>query len=554
LVLSLAAVGVALLGPRAGFRTERISVSGVDLVVLIDVSRSMDARDVPPSRLERAVRVAEEVLSGLGPGDRAALAAFAGRGVLLTPLTPDTRALQEMLAGFDAELMQKRSSELGAGIRAALTAFPEGSARPRVVLLLSDGEAPSGQDAGDTGMREALRAGVRVVAVGLGSQAGTTVPDHGLPLLDASGRVVISRRDLSRLSALAEATSGELEATDALGALDSAHLLATLRRDAPSAPGASVERRLPRLWAWPLAALAFGLLLGEGTALSGLRSVRGSGVALLSGWLLLWLVSGAEPAAPDPLDTVARRDEAAELPQEPLSIDELEVLVRARPEDPLVLLRLGLAHSREGRNEDAERAYLAAGLRARDPAIAALAWYDLGVAELAQGDLAGARNAFFDALALDPRDSRAQFNLEWTLRALAEHPASPSNPSRSDPRKGPEKRSDNGKGPGARDKEAAPGQAQESSPPAGPPREDERAESSESAPSSKTTARAPTQEAFAQENARVDRPAPVLTPEDARRLLASVSEEPGHALHQAARRPTRTGEPGTAPLPGGPAW
>ena len=94
LAVALAAVGLALLGPRAGHRAERVKVSGVDLVVLLDVSRSMDARDAPPSRLERAVRVAADVLAGLGSGDRAALAAFAGRGVLLTPLTPDAGALR----------------------------------------------------------------------------------------------------------------------------------------------------------------------------------------------------------------------------------------------------------------------------------------------------------------------------------------------------------------------------------------------------------------------------------------------------------------------------
>ncbi|HKE10920.1 MAG TPA: VWA domain-containing protein, partial [Myxococcota bacterium] len=251
LVAALLATGLALLGPHAGQRTEHAIVSGVDLVVLFDVSRSMDARDTPPSRLERAVRVAGEVLARLGPGDRAALAAFAGRGVLLTPLTPDAGALREMLSGMDSELMQGPGSELGAGIREALTAFQEGSNRPRVVLVLSDGEAPLGQDAADLGIPDAVRAGARIVAVGLGSEAGATVPDHGVPLLDASGRVVVSRRDTQRLAVLAGETGGALEPTDAFGGVDLAHLLATLRRDAPRAPGVTIERRVPRRWVWP---------------------------------------------------------------------------------------------------------------------------------------------------------------------------------------------------------------------------------------------------------------------------------------------------------------
>jgi len=552
-VCALAAVGFALLGPRAGHRLERAVVPGVDLVVLLDVSRSMDARDAPPSRLERAVRVAADVLAGIGPGDRAALAAFAGRGVLLTPLTPDAGALQDMLSGFDGELMQSRGSELGAGVREAVSAFEDGSPRPRVLLLLSDGEAPLGQDALDLGASEAVRAGVRVVAVGFGTEAGAPVPDHGLPLLDASGRVVISRRDLGRLAALAGETGGELEPTDAFGAVDAAHLLATLRRDAPIAPGVSVERRVPRLWVGPAAALAFALLLGEGTGLSvrRLRPRRPGPSAALSGLLVLWLVPAAQPAGPDFSDGARTADVESGLAAESLGLDELEALVRARPADPIALLRLGLARSREGQDKEAARAYLAAGLCAHDPAMAALAWYDLGVAQLAQGDLAAARDAFFDSLVLAPHDPRAQFNLEWTLRALAEHPVppAPDTKERGKPAGGEES-------PGAK---PAAGQGGE-----GPP----RTPSPRAAPSEGSRAMTPGSEAGVDSPAGGAAPgqtgksrnfsaalrAPVLTPQQARLWLGSVTEEPGRALHQAARRGSGTASPAAGSTAGSPAW
>ncbi|HME71029.1 MAG TPA: VWA domain-containing protein [Myxococcota bacterium] len=559
MVAALVAVGLALLGPRAGHRAERVIVSGVDLVVLFDVSRSMDARDAPPSRLERAVRVAADVLAGLGPGDRAALAAFAGRGVLLTPLTPDAGALREMLSGFDGELMQNRGSELGAGIREAVAAFQDGSTRPRVLLLLSDGEAPLGQDAADLGTPEAVRAGVRVVAVGLGTEAGATVPDHGVPLLDGSGRVVISRRDLGRLAALAAATGGELEPTDDFGAVDPAHLLATLRRDAPSAPGVSVERRVPRLWVWPVTAFAFALLLGEaapGLPRLRLRPQRPSlRIAALSGFWVLWLVPTAETAGPDFSNAAPRPDAVAELPVESMQLDELEALTQAHPADPLALLRLGLARSRGGLHEDAARAYLAAGLHAHDPAMAALAWYDLGVAELAQGDLAAARDAFFDALALEPHDSRTQFNLEWTLRALAEPPPPPG-----DTREPPKRSGDDGSQHGKAKEGGAAGKGDEkpqrvTSPQNAPPLQEHKAHRPGSEPGSDAPPGGPPpSDAGASENARAARRAPVLSPEQAWLWLASVTEEPGHALHQAARRATRTASPSPGPAAGGPTW
>jgi Ca-activated chloride channel family protein len=560
LVAALLATGLALLGPLAGHRTERATVSGVDLVVLFDVSRSMDARDTPPSRLERAVQVAADVLEGLGPGDRAALAAFAGRGVLLTPLTPDASALREMLSGIDIDLMQSRGSELGAGVREALTAFQDESPRPRVLLLLSDGEAPLGRDAGDLGTAEAVRAGVRIVAVGLGTEVGATIPDHGVPLLDASGRVVVSRRDAGRLAALARATGGAVEGTDGFGAVDRAHLLNTLRRDASAAPGVAVERRLPRSWVWPIALLAFALLLpweaGLAFRLHGVRRASARfGLAALMALAALGLAPAARTTEPAPPDGAGPPDVLAELPKERLSLDELESLARARPSDPLALLRLGLARSRAGLEPDAARAYLAAGLRAHDPATAALAFYDFGVAELAQGDLAAARDAFFDALALQPQDPHAQFNLEWTLRALAAHLPPPPETRAPAPRPG-------GPGnPNEKDKQGAQGRGREAQAPRTgtlPKRPAPSAgEARRPAPepgSAAASQSAPQGEPGASESARIARHAPVLSAEEARLWLAHVTEEPGHALRQAARRTPR-GE-GAAPGPpaNAPAW
>jgi tetratricopeptide (TPR) repeat protein len=460
-----------------------------------------------------------------------------------------------MLPGVDTDLMQSRGSELGAGVREALTAFQEESPRPRVLLLLSDGEAPLGQDAGDLAAAEAVRGGVRVVAVGLGTEAGATVPDHGVPLLDASGRVVISRRDAGRLAALAGATGGALEPTDDFGAVDRVHLLATLRRDAPSAPGAVVERRVPRRWVWPFALLAFGLLL-PWEAASG-RRLRGSRrtwlwLGAFTGFSALGLVPAAETAGPGFSDGAGQLDMLAELPPESLSLDALEALVQAHPADPLALVRLGLARSRGGKHEQAARAYLAAGLRAHDPAIASVAWYDFGVAALAQGDLAAARDAFFDALALQPHDPHTQFNLEWTLRALAERlppppearaPAKPPGEQRNPPENNKE--------------EAGRGEAQPSrrGSTQSRPRTDGEAGRSEGEPGAQAPAEStPQRAASGSENARAEGRSPVLDAEQARLWLANVTEEPGHALRQAARRSTRGASAGPASPPGGPAW
>lgn len=380
LLLALIAIAIALLGPRLGERTLRVPGSGVDVVFAVDVSRSMDARDVPPSRLARARRAVAELLARLAPADRAGLVAYAGRGVLLAPLTPDRDALRELLSALDSGLLQPPASDVGAGVRAALEAFEPGAGRPRVVFVLGDGEDP--QRGGDLGAAEARGAGARVLAAALGSDAGATVPDHGVPLRDARGDVVVSRRRSERLARLAQATGGELFEADAWGAFDLERAVSALRRDAAAAPGEWLERRVAAVRVAPFAALAFALLLVEGLPRPRAGRAAARGLALAAA-ALVGLAAGGESGG-----------------------------------DARALLATGLEALEHGRHEVAARAFLAAAVRAPDSETGALAYYDLGVTALESGDLEAARDAFFDALALRPGDRRTRFNLEWTLQAL----------------------------------------------------------------------------------------------------------------------------------------
>ena len=576
------AIAVALLGPRLGERREEVPAAGVDLVVVLDVSQSMETRDVPPSRLDRARRAAEEVLARLAGGDRAALAAFAGRGVLLSPLTPDVDALVEMLPAIDTDLMQPRGSRLGEGVRAALAAFAPGEERPRVLLLLSDGEAPvaAGEDEG--ALAEAARAGVRVLAVSFGTPTGATVPDGSVPLRDAAGRVVISRPDPRRLAALVGTTGGELFASDAWGAIDADAVARAVRRDAPAAPGATRERRVPAVRVAPFAALAFLALAAELGApwrrRRGARSADAAGAHAPAGGAgaprppatppprtrtlrpaatgLLALVAAAWPA-------VAATPEGDDGPPAAPPVPEVESALRARPGDPALLFQLGVARAGAGDHEGAARAFAAAALGARDPALAAVAYYDLGVTALARGELEEARDAFFDALALAPRDLRTRFNLEWTLRALAAQPpeqegaeADGDASEQDEQAAGGEAarpnggEGDEGGGEGQDDMAQAPSQPGENA--EGGPRDGrEEAGAGEGAP--RPGAEGASQQAQAGGAAAGGSapPAPQLTPEEAARWLDGVADDPGRAARQLARRATAGGRPAPA---GTPTW
>ncbi len=418
-LVALAAVAIALLGPRIGTRSERLPGGGVDVVVLLDVSRSMDARDLPPSRLHRARRAAREVLAELRPGDRVALAAFADRGVLLTPLSQDLAAVAELVGAVDADLMRDRGSDLDAGVVAALRPFAsdEDAPRARAVLVLGDGERSPGAPRG-AGAAEAIRARARVVSVAFGSEAGAAVPQGDGWLRDRNGAPVRSRRDGEALRAIASLTDGAVFEADAWGEVDIAALAAELRRDAGGTAGEAGRRRVPAVRVAPFALLGFLLLAAE----LGSPWIRGrprrswarAGAAATAALLALALLAPGEPfAASDSTDAVAA----------------LEAHLRGHPGDPRALLALGLARAERGQRAGAERAFRAAALLARDDGLAALAYYDLGVAALERGALAEARDAFFDAVALDPGSPRALHNLEWTLAALAARQQAPPPPT-----------------------------------------------------------------------------------------------------------------------------
>lgn len=422
LVAALAAIAAAVLGPRLGHRIERVPASGVDVVLLVDVSRSMDATDVPPSRLARARQLALELLARLEPGDRAALAAFAGRGVLLTPLTPDHDALAELVAALDGELLSDRASDLGAGADAALAVFENASQRPRVIVALSDGEDPTGGD--DAGAAALARAGVRLVTIALGRDEGAPVPDVEAgasgdgQLHDSRGRPVVSRRDAARLAHWAEASDGASFVADRWGTIDLVEAARVIRRDAgrgAAGVGEPIARRVPAVRTGVFAAVAFVLLWLEWTGVPGARARRRGRPALP-------LRRGAVAAASATLAMLllgAAPDEAATPPgPDPDAAPRLEAALRERPGDPVLLFGLGIARAERGDGAGAVHALRAAALTARDPALAALAWFDLGVLALGENALADARDAFFEALALDPEDREARFNLEWTLRAL----------------------------------------------------------------------------------------------------------------------------------------
>lgn len=263
---------LALLQPRWG-KGHGLAPRGLDLVVCLDVSRSMLARDMAPSRLERA-REELRALATRADGDRLALVAFAGEARLLVPLTPDRASFALLAAQADPLSVGRGGTDLAAALRTGLAAAAAGSGDHTALLLVTDGEDPDQR--GLAAARECADAGLRVHCLVLGSLRGAKIPlagpDGEVFLRDAGGAEVVSVPDRGGLRAIAEATGGELlEATAASGALTDLYdrrLVAAARATYQARARAEAVPRFQ----WPLLA-AFLLWLCE-LCLSQRRSGR----------------------------------------------------------------------------------------------------------------------------------------------------------------------------------------------------------------------------------------------------------------------------------------
>lgn len=211
-VAAAAALGLALARPQFGTRVETARRQGQDIVVALDVSRSMHATDVRPSRLERAKLEVGRMIGRLD-GDRIGLVAFAGDAFVQSPLTTDYGAAMMFLAAMDAEMMSVQGTDLGRAVEAAVEALEETPPANRIAVLVSDGEDHEG------GLAQAIQmaadAEVTVHAVGIGSPGGVPLPDvdergrgRGFRR-DAAGEVIVTALNETALQDIALQTRGQ---------------------------------------------------------------------------------------------------------------------------------------------------------------------------------------------------------------------------------------------------------------------------------------------------------------------------------------------------------
>jgi len=207
----LAALGwmvLALAGPRWGSHYQEVIQKGVDIMIVLDVSRSMLVKDIEPDRLERAKREISDFIRVV-QGDRAGLVAFAGAAFTQCPLTLDYGALTMFLNALGPDMAPVPGTDLGAAIQTAVSAFDPASETDKVILLITDGE--DNENRGLQAAREAAKKGIKVFVFGIGEPSGGPIPSAGGTggfEKGSQGQLIVSRLNEEGLKEIASVTGG----------------------------------------------------------------------------------------------------------------------------------------------------------------------------------------------------------------------------------------------------------------------------------------------------------------------------------------------------------
>ena len=202
----LALLVVALAGPRYGFVDVPVGEQPKEVMIALDLSRSMLARDVKPSRLDHAKLLMQGLLGKLS-GERVGLVLFAGTSYLQLPLSVDYDILAGLLPNLSPDYFPQGGTNFSAMLETSLAAFSPTEGVPRVLIVISDGEAFD--DAWKPLVAQLRQRGVRLVTLGVGTASGGVIPlGRDGVLRDARGTEVVTKLKAATLEEMAKATGG----------------------------------------------------------------------------------------------------------------------------------------------------------------------------------------------------------------------------------------------------------------------------------------------------------------------------------------------------------
>lgn len=408
--LAFAALVLALANLRGVVSEQKVNREGIDVMIALDVSKSMLAQDIKPSRLDRAKQVLSRLIDKLG-NDRVGIVIFAGKAYLQMPLTGDNTAAKMYLSSAGTESVPTQGTVIGDALRACNASFNAKEKKYKAVVLISDGE-----DHDETAVKTATEMaanGVEIYTIGIGSPQGTTLMEEGTNEIkkDNEGNPVVSKLNETTLKTIAEKGNGEYLLYNNTEAVVSTLFAQLSSMDQRMVTDASLVNYKSYFQYFLL--FAFLLLLIE-MFISENKKIKKGLATKMAVCLLFIIISGSGFAQSNKI--LQHANKAYQKKDYVKAADLYNKVLEKESSNGTAQFNMGNAMYKSDKKEDAVKLYDNAAANLNEPEKKSNAYYNKGVVLQNDNKLNECIAAYKKALIEDPANEDARQNLQKALQ------------------------------------------------------------------------------------------------------------------------------------------
>ena len=416
LILLAFTVGIiALANPRKPQGTTMVNRSGIDVMIALDVSKSMLANDIKPSRLERAKQLIAKLIDKL-PEDRIGIVVFAGRAYLQMPLTTDHSAAKMYLSSASTDVVPTQGTVIGDALKMSNAAFNTLEKKYKAVVLISDGE-----DHDETAIKitkAMAEEGVMINTIGIGSPEGTTIidPVTNETKMDATGNPVITKLNEEELKSIAVNGNGLYQLfTNTDEVVDNIDKQLTGMGQRAISENSLVNYY--NFFPW-LLGLVLILLLTEffTTEIKKQAKLNKSVIKKQGGVLAALFIIPSFMMAQSDNSLLKKGNDAYNKKEYDVAAESYKKVTDKDPANEKAQYNLGNALYKNGNPDEALKAYNEAIKIGKLKNDQSATWYNKGVSLQNNKKLPECIDAYKNALRLNPSDEEARFNLQKALQ------------------------------------------------------------------------------------------------------------------------------------------
>ena len=407
LAFTLCAVAVAGLVKPDG--TQKVNLKGTDIMIALDVSKSMLAEDIKPSRLERAKQVISRIIEN-SPQDRVGLVIFAGRAYLQMPMTVDHAAAKMYLSSASPDDVPSQGTVISQALKMCFAAFNPKEKTYKSIVLISDGE-----DHDDDALKVAKQLaeqGIMINTIGIGSAQGAPIMDSetGQYKTDLQGQTVISKLNQEELADIAKAGNGTYQLYSNTNEIAD-NIKKSLSGISQKATVSDSSFAVLKQYYQYILAAAFVLLLIE-FFVSEKRKSRIKNVIAV----FIFMVLGSSSFAQNSKDEIFKGNKAYKENNLPAAESAYREVLKKDENNDVANYNLGNVLYKKEDTEEAAKYFDEAIKNTNDNQLKQKAFYNKGVAYQKAKKLPECIIAYKNALMLNPNDEDARQNLERALK------------------------------------------------------------------------------------------------------------------------------------------